>query len=45
MPQDLIECSIFRGGRGIIIAGDDNGNLNQATLKKAARAADLGKNP
>ncbi|MBL0714402.1 MAG: type II asparaginase [Desulfosarcina sp.] len=39
MPADLIDCSVARGARGIVIAGDGNGNMNAATLERAARAA------
>lgn len=36
MPPDLIEASVSKGARGIVIAGDGNGNMNQATIKAAA---------
>lgn len=39
MPPDLIDASVDRGARGIVIAGDGNGNMNAATLERAARAA------
>jgi len=42
MPADLIDCSVSRGARGIVIAGDGNGNMNTATLERAARAAENG---
>ncbi len=42
MPPDLVDCSISKGARGIVIAGDGNGNMNAATLKRAARAAAKG---
>jgi L-asparaginase len=42
MPPDLIDCSVARGAKGIVIAGDGNGNMNQATLKKAAQIANRG---
>ena len=42
MPADLVDCSVARGARGIVIAGDGNGNMNAATLEHAARAAAQG---
>lgn len=42
MPADLIECSVARGAKGIVIAGDGNGNMNAATIDTAARAAERG---
>lgn len=42
MPADLIACSVARGAKGIVIAGDGNGNMNAATLEAAARAARKG---
>lgn len=42
MPPDLIEASIERGAKGIVIAGDGNGNMNQDSIKTAARAAERG---
>lgn len=42
MPPDLIDCSVDRGAAGIVIAGDGNGNMNQATVKKAAQKAARG---
>ena len=42
MPADLIDCSMERGARGIVIAGDGNGNMNAATLERAARASEQG---
>jgi len=39
MPADLVDCSVARGARGIVIAGDGNGNMNAVTLSHAARAA------
>jgi L-asparaginase len=38
MPADLIDCSVARGAAGIVIAGDGNGNMNAASLERAARA-------
>ena len=37
MPPDLIDCSVAGGAAGIVIAGDGNGNMNQATVKKASQ--------
>ena len=42
MPADLVDGSVARGARGIVIAGDGNGNMNAATLAHAARAAAQG---
>ncbi len=42
MPPDLIDCSVANGARGIVIAGDGNGNMNKATIKKAAQMARQG---
>ncbi len=42
MPADLIECSLEKGARGIVIAGDGNGNMNAASLSAAANAATKG---
>jgi L-asparaginase len=39
MPPDLIDASVERGARGIVIAGDGNGNMNAATIERAGRAA------
>jgi L-asparaginase len=42
MPADLIDCCVQRGAKGIVIAGDGNGNMNAATIDRAARAAKQG---
>jgi L-asparaginase len=42
MPADLIDCSISMGAKGIVVAGDGNGNMNQASLKTAAKAVQNG---
>lgn len=42
MPADLIDGSVASGAKGIVIAGDGNGNMNAATLERAARAAQEG---
>jgi L-asparaginase len=42
MPPDLIDSSVINGAKGIVIAGDGNGNMNEATLRKAARTTDKG---
>ena len=42
MPADLIDCSVSQGARGIVIAGDGNGNMNAATIASASRAAGQG---
>ncbi len=42
MPADMIDCSAAQGAAGIVIAGDGNGNMNAATVERAARAAARG---
>jgi L-asparaginase len=42
MPPDLVDCSVACGARGIVIAGDGNGNMNAPTVERAARAAGQG---
>jgi L-asparaginase len=42
MPPDLIGASIEKGAQGIVIAGDGNGNMNAATIQRAALAAARG---
>ncbi len=42
MPPDLIDGSKEKGARGIVIAGDGNGNMNATTIERAARAAKKG---
>lgn len=42
MPPDLVDCSVSRGARGIVIAGDGNGNMNAGTIERASRAAGQG---
>jgi len=42
MPPDLMDFSVNAGAKGIVIAGDGNGNMNQATVKNAARKAAQG---
>jgi L-asparaginase len=39
MSADLVDCAVSMGARGIVIAGDGNGNMNAATIEHAARAA------
>ncbi len=39
MPADLVDCSVACGARGIVIAGDGNGNMNAPTIERAARAS------
>src|SRR5206468_12162040 len=39
MSPDLIDASVKNGARGIVSAGVGNGNMNQASLDAAARAA------
>lgn len=42
MPADLIDASVERGAKGIVIAGVGNGNMNKASVDAAARAAKSG---
>jgi L-asparaginase len=42
MPPDLIDFSLAGGAKGIVIAGDGNGNMNQATIKNAGQKAASG---
>jgi L-asparaginase len=42
MPADLIDGSVEKGARGIVVAGDGNGNMNAATIERAASAAEKG---
>ncbi len=42
MPADLIECSMEKGAKGIVIAGDGNGNMNAESLNTASRVAEKG---
>jgi L-asparaginase len=39
MSPDLIDASVANGAKGIVIAGVGNGNMNEASLEAAARAA------
>ncbi len=42
MPADLIECSMAKGAKGIVIAGDGNGNMNEESLNAASKVAEKG---
>jgi L-asparaginase len=42
MSPDLIDASVAKGAKGIVIAGVGNGNMNQASLAAAASAAKKG---
>ena len=42
MSADLIDASVEKGAKGIVIAGVGNGNMNKASLDAAARAAKRG---
>jgi len=42
MSADLIDSSVAKGVKGIVIAGVGNGNMNQASLQAAANAAKKG---
>jgi L-asparaginase len=42
MPADLIDASVERGAKGIVIAGVGNGNMNKAGLAACERAAKKG---
>ena len=42
MSADLIDASVARGAKGIVIAGVGNGNMNEASLRAGANAARKG---
>lgn len=42
MPADLIDASVQRGAKGIVIAGVGNGNMNKAALEACQKAAKNG---
>jgi L-asparaginase len=42
MPADLIDASVERGAKGIVIAGVGNGNMPKAALEACARASQKG---
>ena len=42
MSADLIDASVAKGAKGIVIAGVGNGNMNKASLEAAAAAAKKG---
>lgn len=42
MPADLIGCSVEKGAKGIVIAGDGNGNMNAESLQAASIIAKNG---
>ena len=42
MPADLIDASVERGAKGIVIAGVGNGNMTKAALEACARASKKG---
>lgn len=42
MPADLIDASVERGAKGIVIAGVGNGNMNKSSLEACARAVKKG---
>jgi L-asparaginase len=42
MSPDLIDCSVAKEAKGIVIAGVGNGNMNKASLEAAERAAKKG---
>jgi L-asparaginase len=42
MPADLIDASVERGARGVVIAGVGNGNMNKSALEACQRAAKKG---
>jgi L-asparaginase len=42
MPADLIDCSVARGAKGIVIAGVGNGNMNKTSVDAAANAVGKG---
>jgi L-asparaginase len=42
MPADLIDASIEKGAKGIVIAGVGNGNMNKAAMTACEKAAKKG---
>ena len=42
MSPDLIDASVAKGAKGIVIAGVGNGNMNESSLQAAANAAKKG---
>jgi L-asparaginase len=42
MPSDLIDASVEKGAKGIVIAGVGNGNMNKASVDAAAQAVKKG---
>jgi L-asparaginase len=42
MPADLIDASVAKGAKGIVIAGVGNGNMNKASVDAAAHAVKNG---
>jgi L-asparaginase len=42
MSADLIDASVARGAKGIVISGVGNGNMNEASLRATADAAKKG---
>jgi L-asparaginase len=42
MPADLIDASVERGAKGIVVAGVGNGNMPKAALEACARASQKG---
>lgn len=42
MSSDLIDASVEKGAKGIVIAGVGNGNMNKASVDAAAQAAKKG---
>ena len=42
MPADLIDASVERGAKGIVIAGVGDGNMNAGTLEAAKKASKAG---
>jgi len=42
MSPDLIDASVAKGAKGIVIAGVGNGNMNETSLRAAANAAKKG---
>ena len=42
MPHDYVQAAVNLGAKGLVIAGDGNGNMNQATLEEASRLARQG---
>ncbi|MCG8685726.1 MAG: type II asparaginase [Desulfobacterales bacterium] len=42
MPPDLLQASVANGAKGVVVAGDGNGNMPEAAIRTAADLAQQG---